>query len=261
MNTRHVNLGPGLISVCALAILLPVSELRADLLTPSYQTQLEGWLGSGPMQFTNIFSAVNGDGKTAEDFHSAADGVGPTFTLASVTRGSNTYIVGGYDPVSWNGAGNYNFAFTYGEQDAFIFNLTSDTLQRENHDSSGDYQTLDYSGLGPTWGQSFDLTFGDYNGYGPDTLDYGSTFNYSYGGSFGTDILGDPDLFVDGNRGVYGPYTVNVLDVYTLGPVVTQPVSGVPDQSGTGVMLGVSLAAMAPLLPFRRIQRRAAMSC
>jgi TLD len=258
MNPRHANLSPRILFACALVLLLPASPLKADLLTPTYQSELESWLGSGPMQFTNIFSAANGDGKTAEDFHAAADGVGPTFTLASVTRGSNTYIVGGYDPQSWNGAGNYNFAFTYGSQDAFIFNLTSDTIQRENHDASGEYQTLDYSGLGPTWGQSFDLTFGDYNGYGPDNLDYGSTFNYSYGGSFGTDILGDPDLFVDGNRGVYDPFTVNVLDVYTLGPAATQPVSGVPDHGGTAAMLGLSLVGIALLVPGRRIAPRQA---
>jgi hypothetical protein len=134
-----------------------------------------------------------------------------------------------------------------------FFILTSDTLQRENHDASGDYQTLDYSGLVPTWGQSFDLTFGDYNGFSPDTLNYGSTFNYSYGGSFGTDILGDPDLFVDGNRGVYDPFTVNVLEVYTLGPAVTQPVSGVPDHGATAAMLGLSLIGIALLLPGRRV--------
>jgi hypothetical protein len=261
MNTRSLNFSSSVLSAFGLALLFPASSLRADLLTPTYQTQLESWLGSGPMQFTNIFSAVNGDGQTAEEFHSAADGVGPTFTLASVTRGSNTYIVGGYDPLSWNGAGNYNFEYSNGTQDAFIFNLTSDDLQRENHDVSGDYQTFDYSGIGPTWGQSFDLTFGDYNGNGADNLTYGATFNYSYGGSFGTDILGDPDIFSGGNRGEFDPFTVNVLDVYTLAPlVVTQPVSGVPDHDGTGLMMGLSLAGIALLLPGCRIHRLKAVA-
>ncbi len=233
-----------------LALGIAPYSAHAQLLTAADQTKLETWLGSGPQEFTQIFSAVNGDGKTAEDFNAAADNKGPTFTLASVTRGGITSIIGGYDPLSWDGAEeDYNYAYSVFTRTAFIFNLSSDTVQRENENASGDWQTLNASSIGPTWGQSFDLAFGDYSGIGPDTLNYGSTFNYSYGGSFGTDILGDPDEFIDGDRGVYDPFTVNVLDVYTFAPVV----AGVPDTGSTAAMLGAAILGLALFHPRRRL--------
>ena len=89
-------------------------------------------------------------------------------------------------------------------------------------------------------------------------LTIGSTFNYSYGGSFGNDILGNADLFVDGNRGVYDPFTINTLDAYTFAPeTVTSPGggggSGVPDGGSTAAMMGAAMLGMAMLLPRRRL--------
>ncbi len=246
----HTRIAP-LLFVAAFGVIATAARADPHLLTPTNQSQLEAWLGVGPQQFTEIFSAVNGDGKTAEDFNAAADFKGATFTLASVNRGGNTYLIGGYDPVSWNGTlGDWIEATTTATQTAFIFNLTSDTIQRENHNVTGDPQTFDYSGIGPTWGLNFDLTFGDYTGILPDTLNYGSTFNYSYGGTFGTDILGDPDEFTPLHGGIYNPFTVNGLDVYTFAPVVT---GGVPDNGATAAMLGAAVTGLALFLPRRKL--------
>jgi hypothetical protein len=236
--------------ILAAALGLAAFHAQAQLLTSADKTQLETWLGSGPLQFTDIFSAVNGDGKTTVDFNNAADGKGATFTLASVTRGNNTYVIGGYDPVSWNGAlEDYVFVTSRSAQTAFIYNLTADVIQRENtfgvgQNGSGDYQTLDAESLGPTFGESFDIAIGnDYSGFGSDLLTEGSTFNYSYGGSFGTDILGTPDIFTQGNRGQYDPFTINSLDVYTFGPAT----AGVPDRGSTVFPLGAAMLGLVAL--------------
>jgi hypothetical protein len=64
-----------------------------SLLDQSGANQLASWLGEGDLTITNIFSHTNGDGKTAADFHAAADNQGRTFSLYSVRAG--TY--NGYD--------------------------------------------------------------------------------------------------------------------------------------------------------------------
>jgi hypothetical protein len=56
-------------------------------------------------------------------------------------------------------------------------------------------QTLDSSDIGPAWGAGLDLAFGAYLGYGSELLNRGGAFSYSYGGSFGNDILGNPASF------------------------------------------------------------------
>ena len=213
---------------------------HATLLLPADQTQLETWLGSGPWQFTQIFRSVHGDGQTGQELHTAVDGMGPTFTLASVTRGDHTYLVGGYDPLSWNSSGDYNLKPPFGTAPgtAFIFNLTTDVIQNENNTASGYYQTLNVAPMGPVFGLSFDLALGnDYAGNASaDLLDIGSTFAASYGNS-NIDILGNANL-----RGTYDPFVINVLEVYTFGPAT----SSVPDGGSTAAMLGLAILGLTP---------------
>jgi hypothetical protein len=55
----------------------------SSLVTTADQAQIENWLGSGPVDLTNIFTKQTGF--TASDFHSAVDGKRPTITVLAVT--------------------------------------------------------------------------------------------------------------------------------------------------------------------------------
>ena len=111
----------------------------STLIDSASLTQLEGWLGEGQLDLTNIFTKQTGS--TSLDFHAAADGKGRTFSVMQV---SGTYaskdgtltdfssVVGGYNPQSWNSLGNYNLVPDTALRTAFIFNLTDNTLFREN---------------------------------------------------------------------------------------------------------------------------------
>ena len=46
--------------------------------------QIATWLSSPDTTFREIFSHVEGDGKTSSDSHKAADGEGPTITIIQV---------------------------------------------------------------------------------------------------------------------------------------------------------------------------------
>ena len=107
------------------------------LLTPASASQLETWLGEGPLTLTNIFTKTAGS--TTADFHVAADGQGRTFSIMEVSGlvdipsglpVAGTYVIGGYNPESWSSADQWHFSPPYGF-DAFIFNLTDLRLQRQ----------------------------------------------------------------------------------------------------------------------------------
>ncbi len=123
------------------------------LLDAAKLTQLETWLGEGPLVVTNIFTGVSGDGKTAPTFHAAANGQGRTFVLYQATSPVSA-IIGGYNPQSWSSSGSYNMTPNIVDRKAFLFNLTSGALQRQRVDSPtyGQYQTYNNNNYGPTFG-------------------------------------------------------------------------------------------------------------
>jgi len=61
--------------------------------------QLETWIGTGPKQFTLLYSATR-DGCDATTFHQKCDNQGPTVTVLYNPQGS---VYGGYTGKSWNG--------------------------------------------------------------------------------------------------------------------------------------------------------------
>jgi hypothetical protein len=139
-------------------------------------TQLETWLGEGPLTLTNIYTKASGD--TAADFHAAADGQGRTFSIIEVLSGTNTdgtayasgtQIIGGYNPLSWDGHNHYHLTPDVADMTGFIFNLTQ-TLFREQ---VSQYQTYNRSTYGPTFGGGHDI-------YAGNNLSSGYTYSYSY---------------------------------------------------------------------------------
>lgn len=254
MKTLHRGIAG--VGLAALAVLLNPPALRADpLLTPAYAAQVESWLNQGDLDFTNIFTKVQGDGQDSASFHAAADYHGPTITLMSTYALSPDYpsptypnqIIGGYNPQSWDTAGDH-WVWSDAGRTAFLFNLASNQCLWQqlggaqspadlDHMGSSDglQQTVNQLGLGPTWGFGYDLTA---NG----SLEAGSAHYWGYGQHSGP-ITGlfDPVEFLDQQV----PFRIASIEIYTFTPAA--PVS---EAASTAGMLG--MAAFGLMLLRRR---------
>jgi hypothetical protein len=190
------------------------------LLSQTSANQLETWLNGGNIQLAQIYdkqtghtsnqfhAAVDGQGRTftlievlagtvsVQSFNAAdltniqgsftdtwydANGQSHTATVYYGTTQISRQIIGGYDPQSWSTINNYNYSLTNAERTAFLFNLTSSEIQRQNLigqgvSNVGQYQTYNNSSYGPTFGGGHDL-------YVSNSLNNGHAFNYSYGGT------------------------------------------------------------------------------
>jgi len=229
----------------ALFVSLLLPRAHATLITPAYETQLEAWLGQGNLTFTNIFTKAHGD--DSFDFHAAVDGRGATFTLMSAFDGVTTYIIGGYNPQSWRTSqsvfldDSFNYTDTDTERTAFIYNLSTATIQRQNligqgAGNQGVLQTINLLGRGPVFG-TYDLSVGG-------NLRNGSANNWSYGGMSNT-----ADIF-DGAVGTwYKDFEVTELEVYSFSPGS----SAVPEAASTQALMALSLAGL--LMLRRRFSR------
>jgi hypothetical protein len=229
--------------IAAFAAVLSTSARATPLLTDAYETQLSAWLGQGSLNFTNIYTKSAGD--TAANFHAAVDGQGPTFVLMDIygNAGFPSYyfadqIVGGFDPQSWSSIEDYNYSWNPSDRTGFIYNLSTDTLQRQFLDGHGLFQTYNSSGYGPTFGGGFDL-------YTNAALSAGHAANDSYDSGIvgGQPIIsGDPN-YVPGITGGYEYFNVGALEVYTFAPTS----AAVPEASGTLTLLGSALLGLAAL--------------
>ena len=198
----------------------------SSLLTTADQAQLASWLGEGSIVLSNIYSKTQGD--TSSNFHRAADGKGRTF---SVMQASNefgkTWLVGGYNPQSWNSSGQYNMTAEDKDRTAFLFNLTNGTLHKQTPktyalDSVGSYQTLNLAKFGPTFGTGYDL-------FVPGNLTTGGYSSiYSY-------VNTDPNVgvfgvsLIDGSAYHGGNITYGAIEVFTI--------TAVPEPATYGMLL------------------------
>lgn len=194
----------------------------SDLLSAADATQLESWLGEGPLTLTNIFDKATGD--DSYTFHAAADGMGRTFSVMEVVVDDYDHpvLIGGYNPQSWSSINDYNLTPLDVDRTAFVFNLTQGVKfdQRKDADSTnyGLYQTVNHEGSGPTFGGGFDLYVGP-------SLSLGSSLLYSYGrdNDLTRDLAGWP------NGGGH-PWNVMQIEVFTI--------SAVPEPETWALMLG-----------------------
>ena len=193
------------------------------LLSGGNVSQLEAWLGEGPLTLTNIFT--KGVGSTSHDFHTAADGRGRTFVVMQATDNSNgeTGLIGGYDPQSWDSSGQFHTSSVY---DAFIFNLTTGVKNIQGDyscPSCGQFQTFNSDNYGPVFGGGFDI-------FVNTSLNDGNLAPFSYS------QLGGPSLL--GSSGQY--ITIAGLEVFTI----ANGVASVPEP-GTLTLLGLGVLGLA----------------
>lgn len=190
------------------------------LLDKGGQAQLELWLGAGEFNLNNIYTRHAGD--TTAQFHRAADGKGPTFTLLQLTNAEGlSFLVGGYNPQSWSSTDGWHNTFPDDQRTAFIFNLSKPAVYRQVLSdyilpSQGAYQTFNGIDYGPTFGIGHDL-------YLNQTLEAAFSWQLSYGNPLDSGMS-----IVDRSTGARID-KVDALEIFVLAPV--------PEPESYGMML------------------------
>jgi hypothetical protein len=207
------------VAVCVILLMCAQGALAgsivggSSLLSLADVSQLETWLGEGPLTLTNVYTKAPGD--TAATFHAAVDGNGRTFFVgefdADAPYTGGTQRLGGYNPQSWSSSGDYNLTPNTEDKDAFLFNLTQSFVYRQR----GMHQTMNYPTYGPTFGGGHDLFI-------DELLDWGYVEGQTYcppgpQPSVCADLLGEN---IPGQH--FG--TWDRIEVFTISPyVVPEP--------------------------------------
>ena len=214
------------------------AQTGAPPLDPLLEGQLERWLGAGDQVFSNLYTRQPGDDSL--DFHAAADGRGDTFTLLRVSDPANaSWLVGGYNPQSWEFDGGWNITQRDFQRTAFIFNLTEPAVYRQvptsfELPSQGSFQTFNAPDQGPTFGAGPDL-------FVNDRLDTAFSWRLSYGNPDG-----EGQSIVDGSIG--GRFLrIDALEVYAVSPI---------PEPARAAMLAAGLGLLAMGLHRTRLGRR-----
>lgn len=142
-------------------VLLAALPAHATLISSADRAQLTSWLGEGPLALNLLFEKT--PGKTAADFHAAADGKGRTFSIMQAYGDDGRmWLVGGYNPQSWSSKGGFNMTPNQEDRTAFLFNLTSGVRFQQlpvlAGDDYGAMQTVNDATLGPSFGAGLDLS-------------------------------------------------------------------------------------------------------
>jgi hypothetical protein len=173
----------------------------AFLLTPSAESRVEAWLGRGTWTSPEYSRTPP---TSTRPWTARA-----TASLLAAVVGANTYVIGGYDPLSWSSIENFIRTPDAADRTAFIFNLSSGVTRDQNADSTGLYRTEDRNFYGPTFGDGYDLFL-------DSTRGIGYAYHYSYGGtSHGVNgaVLSTPDY--------PNPFASVQLEGYTFAPAAT----------------------------------------
>jgi hypothetical protein len=229
----------GLVSA-VLGLQPPQAAAQTDpLLDPVLYGQLERWLGAGPLNLQNVYTWEDGD--NSRDFHAAADNRGSTFTLMRVADDDGgSWLVGGYNPLSWSSTDGWHESRFDWQRSAFIFNYTVPALYRQVPTayilpSQGLRQTYNWPDHGPTFGAGPDLLVND-------RMDTALSWQLTYG-----DPAFEGRSIIDGSYG--GRYMrLDAMELYAI--------SLVPEPANLTMLLGgvATLGALAWLSRRRRAE-------
>lgn len=214
------------------------------LLDKAKVEQMGGWLGQD-VDLTKIYAKSAGN--TSYDFHKAVDGKGASLVVMQVTSQSTgaTSLIGAYNPQSWNSTSGYNTSNDSASRSAFLFNLDTNAVFRQRTDvttygyydywydyyysytqDNGLYQTYNYAGYGPTFGNGHDL-------YVAMDLSYAYSNLYSYASSTSAGLLGNENYWSNA-------MTVSSMEVFTF----AQARNDVPEP-GSLALFAISLIGVA----------------
>jgi hypothetical protein len=212
----------------ALALAAPPAAAQAAALDPALEGQLERWLGAGDLQLTSLFSRAAAP-SSSRDFHAAVDGRGPTFTLMRVSNpDGGAWLVGGYNPQSWDSSSGWHLTPRDFQRTAFLFNYTNPAVYRQVPSSfilpsQGSFQTFNDPDQGPSFGAGPDL-------FVNDALDTTFSWRLSYG-----DPAGEGRSIIDGSSGAR-LFAIEALDIYAVAPV-PEPAAAAMLAGGLGMLL------------------------
>jgi hypothetical protein len=181
-------------------------------------SQMQQWLGTGDLDFTNIWSGSAGPASASlsADWHEAVDGAGPTVSIyeARIHDGTTAYI-GGYTANSWGVNGYAN------DPTAFIFNLTS--LEMQLQEDMWSHCSIDSSFKSlAAFGCGNDLS----------AFQGGLTYSDSYDRSQGQiSIAGDSGRGTGSTGFDYFDVTMTGLQTYTFDTADAPAPSAVPEPS------------------------------
>ncbi|NML62113.1 PEPxxWA-CTERM sorting domain-containing protein [Massilia sp. RP-1-19] len=180
------------------------------LLDTGGHAQLERWLGQGTFDLSKVYTRKDGD--SSVNFHAAADGRGPTFTLAQVTNDTGrSFLVGGFNPQHWSSTDGWHNTPFDSRRTGFIFNMTEPALYRQLPSgyvlpSQGEHQTFNGAGFGPTFGTGHDL-------FVNTSLGVAFSWQVTYGKPLDSGLS-----IID--RSLGGQFVqVDALEVFTLSPI------------------------------------------
>jgi hypothetical protein len=253
----------------------------SSLLSQADANQLEAWLGEGPIEITRIYEKHAGDtasdfhaasdnkGRTfslievlpgtvttysfkASDLDTVSSSYGSYWyddngqshyaTQYNGTSQIAGQIIGGYNPQSWTSDGTYAITNNNVDRTAFLFNLTSSEVQRQNligqgESGSGSYQAADYPAGGPIFGGGYDLGVSAH-------LNYGLSNNYSYGGTSIYD-----DILTGGARYHYD-FSIGRIEVFTI----AEAEAAVPEPATLTIWSLGTLSCVVAALRRKRLQ-------
>ena len=221
----------------------------SSLLTAGYVTQLESWLGEGPLALTNIFTK-DVDGTTSADWHNAVDQRGRTISIFEIVTGlPGTQVIGGYNPQSWDASlGTYRVTTADADRTAFIFNLTTGVMQQQCKSTDaftcgfddaklGNRQTYNHINYGPTFGNGNDL-------YVNSALSDGYSYNYAYGDSVGALGHGSANG-LDSDPSDYRWVSIQALETFIIAADIETSAGPTPlPESGALALFGLGLLGL-----------------
>jgi hypothetical protein len=175
-----------------------------DTLDQAGANLLEGYLGAGDLDFTNISNLDAG--ALASTWHDDVRGYVDVISIYDITYGGERFLLGGFSSVGHDGS---NYTHMIGADNTnFIFNLTSDVVRYSGNGYSDYYDQADSPSFFATFGGGYDLHGG--------AVTLGASEGYTYTAQGGGYSYGGPTTLLGSTDGQTKMFQVNGLESYTF---------------------------------------------